>query len=170
MLHWFCMGYVKNTADADEIVNDTFLAVWDKKNELVLDDSLKKYLYTTVKNKSLNHLKKLKVAATELLPEYELASSYISPIDVLQAKETEAVIYELIEKLPPKCKQIFVLSRKENMSNKEICALMEITEKTVENQITIAIKYIKEGLNYKKETQAGFRIIMMPWLMLWLIN
>lgn len=164
------MGYVKNSADADEIVNDTFLAVWDKKDELVLDDSLKKYLYTIVKNKSLNHLKKLKVEATELLPEYELASSYLSPIDIIQAKETEAVIFELIEKLPPKCKQIFVLSRKESMSNKEICALMEISEKTVENQITIAIKYIKEGLNSKKETQSGFKIIIMPWLMLWLTN
>jgi RNA polymerase sigma-70 factor, ECF subfamily len=169
-LHWFCMQYVKNTSDADEIVNDTFLAVWDKKEELVLDDTIKKYLYTVVKNKSLNHLKKLKVEASELLPEYELATNYLSPIDYLQAKETETAIFELIEKLPLRCKQIFVLSRKENMSNKEICNLMEISEKTVENQITIAIKFIKDGLNHKKETQTGVKLILLPWMLFWLSN
>ncbi|NQW43768.1 MAG: RNA polymerase sigma-70 factor [Bacteroidetes bacterium] len=169
-LHWFCMQYVKNTLDADEIINDTFLAVWNKKEELILDDTIKKYLYTVVKNKSLNHLKKLKVEATELLPEFELATNYLSPIDYLQAKETETVIFELIEKLPLRCKQIFVLSRKENMSNKEICILMEISEKTVENQITIAIKFIKDGLNYQKKSNPNFKLIILPWMLLWLSN
>lgn len=162
------MQYTKSIEDADEIVNDTFLAVWEKKDQLILDDTLKSYLYTIVKNKSLNWLKKRKVELTELDANFDLADSNTSAIEILQAKETEAAIYELIEKLPNKCKQIFVLSRKEQMSNKEIAILLELSEKTIENQITIAIKMIKIGLRKKQNEDNGFKMHLLPWMMLWL--
>ena len=162
------MQYTKSIEDADEIVNDTFLAVWEKKDQLILDDTLKSYLYTIVKNKSLNWLKKRKVELTELDANFDLADSNTSAIEILQAKETEAAIYELIEKLPNKCKQIFVLSRKEQMSNKEIAILLKLSEKTIENQITIAIKMIKIGLRKKQNEDNGFKMHLLPWMMLWL--
>lgn len=162
------MQYTKSNEDADEIVNDTFLAIWEKKDQLILDDSLKSYLYTTVKNKSLNWLKKRKVELTELDSNFDLADSNTSAIEILQAKETEAAIFELIEKLPNKCKQIFVLSRKEQLPNKEIAAILELSEKTIENQITIAIKMIKNGLKKKQNDDNGFKIHFLPWMLLWL--
>lgn len=162
------MQYTKSNEDADEIVNDTFLAIWEKKDQLILDDSLKSYLYTTVKNKSLNWLKKRKVELTELDSNFDLADSNTSAIEILQAKETEAAIFELIEKLPNKCKQIFVLSRKEQLPNKEIAAILELSEKTIENQITIAIKMIKNGLKKKQNDDNGFKIRFFPWMLLWL--
>lgn len=164
------MQYVKSTEDADEIVNDTFLAAWQKKDELNLDDSIKNYLYTIVRNKSLNLLKKKKMDAIVLEAEYEIASSETSIIDHLQAKETEKLIFEVIEKLPPRCKQIFVLSRREGMPNKEIAALMQLSEKTIENQITIAIRVIKESLKTRQQQDNGFRIVLLPWLAAWLLT
>jgi len=150
------MQYVRSQEDANEIVNDTFLVVWEKQDELILDDSLKSYLYTIVRNKSLNLLKKRKIEITELDMGFEVPSAQYSALDFLQAKQTEELVYKLIEQLPPRCKQIFVLSRKEQMSNKEIAALMDLNEKTVENQISIAIKFIKSGL-YKQNRSCNLR-------------
>jgi RNA polymerase sigma-70 factor (ECF subfamily) len=168
------MQYVKSREDADEIVNDTFLVVWEKQSELVLDPSIKSFLYTVVRNKSLNLLKKRKIEISELDEDFEIASSNISPIEVLQAKETEAAVFELIEKLPRKCRQIFLLSRREYLSNKEIASVMEINEKTVENQIGIAIKFIRAGLQGGKHNNSpdanNLKMIIFPWLLAWLIN
>lgn len=163
------MQYVKSAEDADEIVNDTFLVAWQKKDELTLDDSIKNYLYTIVRNKSLNLLKKKKMDAIVLEAEYEIASSETSIVEHLQAKETEKLIFEVIEKLPPRCKQIFVLSRKESMPNKEIAALMQLSEKTIENQITIAIRIIKESLKQRQQQDNSFKIVWLPWLAAWLL-
>ena len=164
------MQYVKSPEDADEIVNDTFLVLWEKRHEELQEVTVKSYLYTIVRNKSLNFLKKKKLNEVVLDPEFEIASPVISPIEQLQAKETEKAIFEIIERLPPKCKQIFILSRKEQMSNKEIASLLELSEKTVENQITIAIRIIKESLNKRRSNDPGFKVVLLPWLMVWLMN
>jgi len=146
------------------------MVLWEKQHELVLDSSIRSFLYTIVRNKSLNLLKKRKIEVAELDENLDVASQTISPIDILQARETEAAIYELIDKLPPKCRQIFIMSRKEYMLNREIAAIMEINEKTVENQISIAIKFIKAGLYSKQNSGNGFKIVLFPWLVAWLIS
>ena len=163
------MQYVRSQEDANEIVNDAFLVVWEKKDELELDDSLKAYLYTIVRNKSLNLLKKRKIEVTDLDVGFDIPSVQYSPLDLLQAKQTEALVYHLIEQLPPRCKQIFVLSRREQLSNKEIASLMDLNEKTIENQISIAIKFIKNGLN-KQQKQNNLPLIVFPWILAILAN
>ncbi|MES2618173.1 MAG: RNA polymerase sigma-70 factor [Bacteroidota bacterium] len=169
-LHWFCLQIVKSSEDADEIVNDAFLVVWERKEELKLDDSLKNYLYTIVKNKSLNFLKKRRLDEVNIDDDFQILSQHHSVIDQIHARETEQLIFALIDRLPSKCRQIFVLSRKENMSNREIAALLEISEKTVENQITIAIRFIKDGLNSRQNSQPDIKIILLPWMITWLMN
>jgi RNA polymerase sigma-70 factor (ECF subfamily) len=157
------MQYVRSREDAHEIVNDTFMAIWDMRNDLIEGQSLKPLLYTIVRNKSLNWLKKKKIELNDFDFAYEVASDQVSAIDLLQAKETEQQVHRLIEKLPPKCRQIFVLSRREYMSNKEIAAVLEISEKTVENQITIAIRFIRQNLQ-KPDQGASLPIILFPWI------
>jgi RNA polymerase sigma-70 factor (ECF subfamily) len=165
------MQYVKSREDADEIVNDTFLVIWDKQDELKLDETIKSFLYTVVRNKSLNLLKKRKIEITELDENFEVSSGEISPLDMIQARETEAAIFKMIDKLPPKCRQIFLLSRREHLSNREIANIMEINEKTVENQITIAIRFIRNGLNtHRKQHNNGLKMMIFPWMLAWLIN
>lgn len=164
------MQYVKSAEDADEIVNDTFLTIWEKKDQLLLDETVKSYLYTIVRNKSLNFIKKKKLSEVILDDEFEIASVESSVIDHLQARETEKMILEIIEKLPPKCRQIFVLSRKEHMNNKEIAVLLELSEKTIENQITRAIKIIRDSLNARTQADTHFKIILLPWLLTWLLS
>ena len=163
------MQYVRSTEDANEIVNDTFLVVWEKQAELILDDSLKSYLYTIVRNKSINWLKKRKLEISEIDLAFEIPAQTHSPLEHLQAKQTETMVFELIEQLPPRRKQIFILSRKEQLSNKEIASLMELNEKTVENQISIAIRFIRAGLA-KKQKENNLPLLLFPWLMAWLMQ
>jgi RNA polymerase sigma-70 factor (ECF subfamily) len=164
------MQYVKSSEDAHEIVNDTFMVIWEKKDELTLDASLKPLLYTIVRNKSLNVLKKRKIDINELNEGFEVMSADPNPVEIIQAKQTEEAVFALIEQLPPKCKQIFVMSRREYLSNKNIAEILEISEKTVENQITIAIKFIKKGLIVKNEKNGNNLIVMFPWVIALLIN
>ncbi|MFM6983995.1 MAG: sigma-70 family RNA polymerase sigma factor, partial [Chitinophagaceae bacterium] len=141
---------------------------WDKRNELIEGQSLKPLLYTIVRNKSLNWLKKKKIEITDMEMGFEVASDQISAIDLLQAKETEKQIQYLINKLPPKCQQIFVLSRREYLSNKEIASVLDISEKTVENQITIAIRFIRNNLQMPPKGQS--LTIVFPWVLAMLLN
>ncbi len=138
------MQYVHVQEEADEIVNDAFLAVWDNRHTLELGQNLKPYLYTVVRNKSLNVLKKKKIDTLPIEDWFELPQT---PADTAHEqmvyKETQAIINQAIKRLPPRCQQIFVLSRKELLTHKQIAQIMELSEKTIENQITIAIKAIK---------------------------
>lgn len=140
------MQYVKNNEDATEIVNDAFIAVWEKRNLLPLDDSIKSYLYTVVKNKSINFLKKKRMVFEDADVFSFIPNNSANVLQQMEGKEMELLIFKTIDKLPRKCKQIFILSRKEQLSNKEIGVIMGITPKTVENQITIAIKTIKQSI------------------------
>lgn len=162
------MQYVRSQEDADEIVNDAFLVLWEKKDDLVLDDSIRPLLYTIIRNKSINLLKKRKIEITDLDNGFEVVSSGISPLEAMQAKETEEEVMQLIEALPPRCKQIFVLSRKEFMSNRQIAELMELNEKTIENQISIAIKFIRAGLG-KRNGGKGNNMLIYPWIMAFIL-
>ncbi len=140
------MQYVKNEEDASEIVNDAFIALWEKRDQLALDDSIKSYLYTVVKNKSINFLKKKRMVFEQTDVFMSIPNNNANVLQQMEGKEMEQLIFKTIDKLPRKCKQIFILSRKEQLSNKEIGAIMGITPKTVENQITIAIKSIKQSI------------------------
>lgn len=145
LLH-FAVNIVRNRDDAEELVNDAFLAVWQRRDTLQLDNSLRAYLFTAVRNRCLNHLKK-----PRLLWETEADDDFPEPISAditekLSAAETEALISRLIDRLPLRCRQIFLLSRIEQLSHREIATLMDLSVKTVENQIGIALKYLKECL------------------------
>jgi RNA polymerase sigma-70 factor (ECF subfamily) len=140
------LQYVKNEEDASEIVNDAFIALWEKRDQLALDDSIKSYLYTVVKNKSINFLKKKRMVFEQTDVFMSIPNNNANVLQQMEGKEMEQLIFKTIDKLPRKCKQIFILSRKEQLSNKEIGVIMGITPKTVENQITIAIKTIKQSI------------------------
>jgi RNA polymerase sigma factor (sigma-70 family) len=112
---------------------------------LTLDNNLRAYLYKAVKNKSLNFIQKKKLLTNDVEEEIDLDSSYPSPFEILEFKEAQKILDALIDELPDRCKQIFLLSRKEGMSHKEIAEIMDISTKTIENQIGIAIKIIRAG-------------------------
>lgn len=140
----FAASIVKNHSDADELVNDVFVSIWEKRDHLILDDSLKNYLFTAVKNRCLNHIKKARLPFSDMPDDFNPPSPAHAADRLLEAKETQAYVTALIEQLPSKCKQVFLLSRMFDLSYKEIAEIMDISSKTVENQIGIALKFLKE--------------------------
>jgi RNA polymerase sigma-70 factor (ECF subfamily) len=150
-LMYYCMQFVRNQEDALEIVHDVFVAVWEKRDVLEINLELRPYLYRAVHNKSINFIQKRKLQMQEVEETPDMASQLADPFQILQHKQIEKSVIQLIDKLPPRCKQVFVLSRKEGLSYKEIAAILDVSPKTVENQISIAIKFIKKGLEEKHD-------------------
>lgn len=140
----FAIYLTGSRADAAELVNDVFIAVWNKKNELPIDDTLKSYLFTSVKNRSANFHKKVKMNIVDILPN-DKESSFRADLP-LEQKESENTLQSILKKLPPKCKQVFMMSRIDGLKNKEIAELLGISIKTVENQMTKALKIFKEKI------------------------
>ena len=140
------MSYLYNEAQAEEVVNDVFMGLWNKRATLDYNDELKSYMFTSVKNRSFNALRKNKQLSETAIEEWEVPVQFNDASHQLELMELQEQINFLIDALPPKCKQIFLMSRKEDMTYKQIAEVMEISPKTVENQIGNALKFLKKSL------------------------
>lgn len=146
-LCFFSMKYVSDLDASKEIVHSVFVKLWERRNDLDAGASLKSYLFTSVHNRSLNYIrdrKKFRVGEVkeEDFKSFESESGQAG----IEYDELELKIIKLIKALPEKCRVIFELSRFENMKYKEIADKLNISIKTVEAQMSKALKIMKEGL------------------------
>lgn len=143
----FAFTYVKDEAVAEEIVQDVFVNLWQKQ-ELKEIASIRSFLYISVRNKSLNYLRDHK---TRTLHENEFAMELERNLhyedNAYEHKQLEELVKIAIEELPEKCREIFELSRNQNLTYQQIADQLNISTKTVENQIGIAIKKLKIKLH-----------------------
>lgn len=141
---------VKEKELAEDIVQEVFIKLWEKKEELTIETSLKSYLYRAAINTSYNHLQKNKRYPMLAIENMEIDDS-VSISDKVEAKELEEKINQTLLLLPDACREVFVLSRWEGLSYKEIAETLDISVKTVENQMGKALKIFREQLhNYRK--------------------
>ncbi|MDR2389705.1 MAG: RNA polymerase sigma-70 factor [Tannerellaceae bacterium] len=136
-----------NTYLAEEITQTTFIRLWEMRSRLDPDKSLIAYLLTIARNKLINEYERQTVEY--IYREYLL--KYTSLADNTTEKETdgnllEEYIEKLIEKMPPARKQVFILSRKEMLSNKEIAIRLHISESTVQTQLSKAVCFMRKHL------------------------
>lgn len=151
----YAREYVGSEEIAKELVQDTFLKLWEVKFTLQDDTHLSSYLYRITRNNCLNYLKHLKVQekyrqySVSKKMELELNYSALShdSADELVSEELEEKINQAIDALPPRCKQIFELSRFQDKKYREIACELNISVKTVENQIQKALKILRENLH-----------------------
>lgn len=130
---------------AQDLVQEVLYELWNKRNTLVITTSLKAYLKRAVLNRTLNHLRdNRKWSFDERLPEMAVQES--DTLDRLRSDEMQQAIDEAIDELPEKCRTVFVLSRYEELSYREIATELGIAEKTVENQVSKALKYLRQRL------------------------
>lgn len=136
---------VKNERAAEDIVQEVFLKLWQKKDILTIHTNYMGYLYRATANASIDYLKNnrnvipLKTNSHHQANEENAEGSMIN-------KELEKSIERALRSLPPKCKAIFVLSRYEGMKYKEIATHLGISVKTVENQMGIALEKMRNEL------------------------
>jgi RNA polymerase sigma-70 factor (ECF subfamily) len=137
---------VKDAAVSEEIVQEIFLALWQKQQ---VDEikSLRSFLYIAVKNKALNYLRDHQTRKSHEGEFARIQSENIYIDNEYEHLLLEDSIREAISELPEKCRQIFELSRNEELSYQQIADQLNISPKTVENQISIAIKKLKTKLS-----------------------
>jgi len=142
----FAQNYVPDLDDAKEIVQDVFINLWNKRETITSDKSVKSYLFTSVKNRCFNFIRDNKKFRSNIL-DVDIAD-YETPYenDSFSGHELQNKIDKAISDLPEKCRQVFKLSRIEELKYKEIAEKLNISVKTVEAQMSKALKVLREEL------------------------
>jgi RNA polymerase sigma-70 factor, ECF subfamily len=138
---------LKNVEASEDIVQDVFVKVWNNRENLDHNKSIKSYLYRSAINTALNYIEKNKRSAPITKIEAVIDKHKGNTTEEkINYKELEFRVSAAIDTLPPKCKAIFVMSRYDELSYKEIAESLELSIKTVENQIGKALGILRESL------------------------
>lgn len=149
----FSAAIVKSQEDAEEIVSDFFIKVWQKRTVLANLENPKLYCFVSVKNLSINRLSSNKKIVAPLVEEWDtnINSPFFNPEELMISKEAVAKIMLSVNQLPPKCKTIFKMVKEEGLKYNEVAQLLDISPKTVEAQMAIAFRRIKQCTEFKNE-------------------
>ena len=146
-LHTYASSIIKDEAVAEEIVQDIFYKLWERPEKLSIHGSVAAYLYRAVYNESMNHLKHLKVRMKyENHAVHQMKNTTDSASKKIMMKELEGRIHEGLKLLPEQCRTIFQMSRFGELKYREIARELEISPKTVENQMGKALKIMRAHL------------------------
>jgi RNA polymerase sigma-70 factor (ECF subfamily) len=162
----FANKYVADMETARDIVQQVYINLWDNWGRLDHEISLKPYLFRAVTNRCLNHLRSEKKIVHVELPADEVGvQSFLEETDFLETQELKSKISRSIEKPPEKCRAIFLMSRNQEKSYKEIAAALNVSVKAVEAQMTKALKLLREDLSDYLViiliTKLGYEVILV---------
>lgn len=148
LLH-IAKGYLGTIEDAEEVVQNVFLKVWERKGNFDKIVNLNNYLYTMTKNACFDRLKheKVKNLFSKKYYQEKKAIQYQFMMDEAASsileKELEKRINIAVEALPEKCKNVFIKSRVEGMNHSEIAKVLDVSKRTVDNHISNALKHMR---------------------------
>ena len=158
---------VESAPDCEDMVQEIFLHVWEKKKELVGREELRFYLFTAVRNRCLNYLRKNKKIRFSKLTEWE------EPVQTADDKDHEVpvdlagAVTEALDRLPLRCREVFVLSRIGKLTYQQIAETTGISPKTVENQIGKALKIMRSFVR-EKQLYIGSLTGISIWIVHWI--
>lgn len=143
-LHAYALSFIKDSEMAEEIVQNVFCRIWEKREKLDPEGSLKSYLYRAVHNETLNCLKHYRIR--EQYEQYyteRMSMEYDQGGKKTEARELQKHIEKAMAELPAQCRIIFHLSRFEHLKYQQIAGQLGISVKTVENQMGKALKLMR---------------------------
>ena len=153
----FATTFVVYEEDAENIIQDLFLGLWERKESLNSIENMNAYMYKLTKNKCLDHLKHIVVKERFIANEQSFYEQEISlklqslesfDVELASEEKVEKIVSNAVDSLPPKCREIFILSRYEGLKYKEIAEKLNISANTVETQMGIAFKKLRNNINY----------------------
>jgi RNA polymerase sigma-70 factor (family 1) len=149
-LYAYILSIVQLKEAAEELTNDIFVDIWQRRHLLGNVSKPEIYLFICAKNKAIRHLKK-KSLTFESLDELQDIECVLEkdPYELLISTEMLKYINDAISALPPKCRMIFRLVKENNLRYSEVAELLDISEKTVENQMSIALKKLSASILFK---------------------
>ena len=142
----FARQFLNDSELAEETVQDLFVKIWEKRENLTIQSSVKHYLFRSVRNHCLNQLQHDKIKKQYSDRMLETVHQEINPDDFYLEVDLVQRIEKSISSLPPKRQEIFRLSREQGLKYKEIAETLNISVKTVEAQMGQALKYLREEL------------------------
>jgi RNA polymerase sigma-70 factor (ECF subfamily) len=149
----FARSILGSQEEAEEVVSDFFIGIWQRRASLPFMENPKLYFFVGVKNTALNKLTKIKKQKIPLPEEWQttLNSVFFNPEQLMLSAEIVKKIMASINELPPKCRAIFKLIKEEGLKYAEVATLLDISIKTVEAQIGIALQKIRTSSSFKNE-------------------
>jgi RNA polymerase sigma-70 factor (ECF subfamily) len=150
-LYRFAHGYLKSDAESEEIVQEVFTKIWETRSRLKHEHSFKSYLFTIAFNVIKKHFR-ARTYLSEYFRNEMIDDMDLSTTQVINYNSLKDYLLKIVDRLPERRRDIFIKSRFEGLSIEEIARELDISHKTVENQITIALKYIRSLLK-KEELQ-----------------
>lgn len=139
----YAMHYLHDMYLVEDVVQDCFVELWERMNNEKTVSSVKAYLYMMVRNRCLDTLKKDNQIDCNILPS-DLAG-IIQDEEAEERSLIEARLWTAIDSLPEKCREVFLLSKRDGLKYKEIADKLNISIKTAENHVAKAMKVLKEG-------------------------
>lgn len=139
----YALHYLQDADLAEDVVQESYTSLWEKIGQGTTIVNRKSYLYMTVRNRCLDSLRR-KGVPTESLKPYD-TYGIIDDDEAQQRSQTEARLWTAIDSLPEKCREVFLLSKRDGLKYEEIAQELGISENTVRNQISKALRLLKEG-------------------------
>lgn len=140
----FAIHYTGDPYEAEEVVQLVFSQLWEKRESILINGSERSYLFTAIRNTAISQWRKQNVRSEK---EYSFGQMQDAAVHMsVQARELEQKLQVALEKLPDRCREVFLLSRKEQLKYAEIATVMNISVKTVENQMGKALKILHQEL------------------------
>lgn len=148
-LHEFVLMFLKQEEDAEEIVQEVFIKIWESRSKIDVYASFESFLFTIAYNATMSLLRK-RVSETksrEYIKSLQQISSAEQVIGEIQFKELDNKVQSLLQRLTPRQKEIYLLSREDGLTHKEIAQKLNISESTVNNHLVTTIKYLKSHID-----------------------
>lgn len=156
--------YLRDPGTAELIVHNVFVVLWKRREHLNIEN-FANYIYVTTRYHVYKELKAKKISPVEYIENYDNIANentFNTGEEKLNYKDFESQLAECLKPLPKRCREIFWLSRMENLSNEEIANKLGISKRTVENQITHALKHLRDFL--KDNSSIALSIL---WVTMW---
>ncbi|HEX2607407.1 MAG TPA: RNA polymerase sigma-70 factor [Flavisolibacter sp.] len=146
----FSMTITHSRELAEEVVSDAFMKIWVNRSSLKRVENFHLYLYVITKNLSINAWLKKKREKTFSIEDtvVEFRSIYLDPEQMLITAEMYKRLHLAIKELPPKCQLIFKLVKEDGLKYREVAELLNLSQKTIENQMTIALRKIGQSIRF----------------------
>ncbi|HEY8898279.1 MAG TPA: RNA polymerase sigma-70 factor [Niastella sp.] len=158
----YAFTIVKEPHSCEDIVQETFLRIWEKKQNLIGSEELTWYMYTAIRNNCLSFLeKKQKTVLGDFNGQEMIDMPGERPSPAAKETDYDTLLKEALTNLPPKCREVFVLSRVSNLTYKQIGDSLGISIKTVENQMGKALKILRAYIKQKQGIPAVISIFLM---------
>lgn len=157
-LHQFVIRYLKQEEDAEGIVQEVFIKIWESREKIRNHASFESFLFTISYNATISLLRKRlsESKSKEYLKSIQQIQNANTVVDELQFNELNEKVQSLLEQLTPRQKEIFILSREEGLTHKEIAQRLKISENTVKNHLVTSLKFLKSNMNIALVSSALF--------------